>query len=225
MVSFCFSCYHFIHFLSNISLLSSCPFDPWQSISIGLSFFRSLFALEPINRGDCIMEVPYDVQLTEDKLPGELCMLLDGVVDDTAKVAVLLMMVQHLGHESGWGPYAKSLPCKDQMHNLMFWDLNELHMVQNSSIYKEVIEQKDQAKKEFLAIKPVCILFILERFPHLFGEVSMEGFMHASALDFLNHDGFSNSILLYDEQKDVSELKTLQGSSPSGLLDTSKTLT
>ncbi|GJN16585.1 hypothetical protein PR202_gb03588 [Eleusine coracana subsp. coracana] len=159
---------------------SSSPFDPWQSISIGLSFFfRSLFALEPINKGECIMEVPYDVQLTEDKLPRELCMLLDGVVDNTAKVAVLLMMVQHLGHESGWGPYAKSLPCKDQMHNLMFWDLNKLHMVQSSAIYKEAIEQKDQAKKEFLAIKPVY---------------------------FLNHDGFSNSILLYDEQKDVSEV-------------------
>ncbi|KAK3163154.1 hypothetical protein QOZ80_1BG0098300 [Eleusine coracana subsp. coracana] len=147
-------------------------------LSVGSSSFgRSLFALEPINKGECIMEVPYDVQLTEDKLPRELCMLLDGVVDNTAKVAVLLMMVQHLGHESGWGPYAKSLPCKDQMHNLMFWDLNKLHMVQSSAIYKEAIEQKDQAKKEFLAIKP-----ILERFPHLFGEVSMEGFMHASAL-------------------------------------------
>jgi hypothetical protein len=37
-------------------------------------------------------------QLTQDKLPGELRMLLDSVVDDTAKVAVLLMMVQHLRH-------------------------------------------------------------------------------------------------------------------------------
>jgi hypothetical protein len=42
----------------------------------------------------------------------------------------------------------------------MFWDLNELHMVQNSSIYKEVIAHKDQAKKKFSAVKPVC-LFIL----------------------------------------------------------------
>ena len=37
-------------------------------------------------------------QLTEDKLPQEVCMLLDNLVGDTAKVAVLLMMEQHLGH-------------------------------------------------------------------------------------------------------------------------------
>lgn len=37
-------------------------------------------------------------QLTQDKLPEEVRMLLDNVVDDTAKIAVLLMMEQHLGH-------------------------------------------------------------------------------------------------------------------------------
>jgi hypothetical protein len=37
-------------------------------------------------------------QLTEDKLPQEVCMLIDNLVGDTAKVAVLLMMEQHLGH-------------------------------------------------------------------------------------------------------------------------------
>uniref|UniRef100_A0A0A9GUU0 Uncharacterized protein n=1 Tax=Arundo donax TaxID=35708 RepID=A0A0A9GUU0_ARUDO len=65
------------------------------------------------------MEVPYDVQLTQDKHPGEVHMLLDNVVGDTAKVAVLLMMEQHLGHESRWEPYVKSLPCKDQKHNMV----------------------------------------------------------------------------------------------------------
>jgi hypothetical protein len=33
-------------------------------------------------------------------------------------------------------------------------------MVQHSSIYKEVLAHKDQAKKDFSAVKPVC-LFIL----------------------------------------------------------------
>ncbi|XP_066313352.1 fructose-bisphosphate aldolase-lysine N-methyltransferase, chloroplastic isoform X5 [Miscanthus floridulus] len=210
------------------------------------SFGRSLVALEPIKEGDCILEVPYSVQLTEDKLPQEVCMLLDNLVGDTAKVAVLLMMEQHLGHESGWESYIKSLPCKDEMHNMIFWDLNELHMVRNSSVYNEAIEQREHAKKELSAAKPVhtlrpslflaypfplaCLLMsfpickVLERFPHLFGEIKLENFMHASALvssrawrtsrgvslipfaDFLNHDGLSNSILLYDEQKDVSEV-------------------
>lgn len=123
------------------------------------------------------MEVPYDVQLTQDKLPEEVRMLLDNVVDDTAKIAVLLMMEQHLGHESGWDPYVKSLPWKDQMHNMMFWDLNDLQMIRSSSIYNEAIEQKEQAKEEFSALKPA-----LELFPHLFGEIKLEDFMHASAL-------------------------------------------
>ncbi|KAF8749183.1 hypothetical protein HU200_012722 [Digitaria exilis] len=180
---------------------------------------RSLFALEPIQEGGCILEVPYSVQLTKDKLPREVCMLLDNLARDTAKVAVLLMMEQHLGHESAWEPYIKSLPCKDQMHNMMFWGLNELHMVRSSSVYNEAIEQREQVQKEFSAVKPV-----LECFQHLFGEVKSEDFMHACALvssrawwtprgaslipfaDFLNHDGFSNSILLYDEKRDVSEV-------------------
>jgi hypothetical protein len=63
------------------------------------------------------------------------------------------------------------------MHNMVLWDLNELHAVQNSSIYDEAIEHKEQAKKEFLALKPA-----LDHFPHLFGEVKLGDFMHASAL-------------------------------------------
>lgn len=86
----------------------------------------------------------------------------------------------------------------------IFWDLNELHMVRNSSVCNEAIEQREQAKKEFSAAKPVhtlrpslflaylfplaCLLLslsickVLERFPHLFGEIKLEDFMHASAL-------------------------------------------
>uniref|UniRef100_A0A0E0JUC0 SET domain-containing protein n=1 Tax=Oryza punctata TaxID=4537 RepID=A0A0E0JUC0_ORYPU len=171
-------------------------------LSLGTSAFgRSLFASEPIQEGDCIMQVPYHVQLTLDKLPQKFHSLLEHAVGDTSKLAVLLIMEQHLGNESGWAPYIKSLPTKDQMHNMVFWDLNELHAVQNSSIYDEALQQKELAKKEFLALKPA-----LEHFPHLFGEVKLGDFMHASALDFLNHDGVFGSVLLYDEQKDVCEI-------------------
>jgi hypothetical protein len=100
----------------------------------------------------------YVQQLTLDKLPQKFNTLLDHAVGDTSKLAALLIMEQHLGNESGWAPYIKSLPTKDQMHNMVLWDLNELHAVQNSSIYDEAIEHKEQAKKEFLALKPVCTL-------------------------------------------------------------------
>ncbi|XP_014754282.1 ribosomal lysine N-methyltransferase 4 isoform X2 [Brachypodium distachyon] len=147
-------------------------------LSVGTSpLGRSLFASKRIREGDCIMEVPYSVQLTQDKLPERLRLLLDDVAGDTAKIAVLLMMEHHLGHKSGWAPYVRSLPRNDQMHNMMFWDLNELHMVRISSICDEAIERRERAMKEFSAVKPS-----LECFPHLFGEIKLEDFMHASAL-------------------------------------------
>ncbi|XP_020182035.1 uncharacterized protein [Aegilops tauschii subsp. strangulata] len=193
-----------------------------SALRIGTSpLGRSLFASQPIQEGDCILQLPH-AALTQHKLPQEVRLLLD---DDAvaraaaAKVAVLLMMEQRLGHESGWAPYVTSLPAKDQMHNMMFWDLDELDMVRHSPVYDEAIEQKERIRKQFSAAKPA-----LERFPHLFGEVKLEDFMHASALvssrawqtsrgvslvpfaDFLNHDGASDSILVYDEEKDVSEV-------------------
>ncbi|KAI5001285.1 hypothetical protein ZWY2020_025935 [Hordeum vulgare] len=185
---------------------------------LGLGLGRSLLASRPIQEGDCILQLPHTAQLTQDKLPQEVRLLLDAG-DTAAKVAVLLMMEQRLGHESGWAPYVTSLPSKDHMHNMMFWDLNELHTVTSSSIYDETIQQKEHVLRQFSAVKPA-----LEHFPHLFGEIKLEDFMHASALvssrawqtlrgvslipfaDFLNHDGVSNSILVYDEQKDVSEV-------------------
>lgn len=110
--------------------------------------------------------------------PEEVRLLLDDTVaGNTAKVAVLLMMEQRLGHESGWAPYVTSLPAKDQMHNMMFWDLDELDMVRHSPVYDEAIQQKERTRKQFSAAKPA-----LERFPHFFGEIKLEDFMHASAL-------------------------------------------
>ncbi|KAF7026607.1 hypothetical protein CFC21_038711 [Triticum aestivum] len=184
---------------------------------------RSLFASQPIQEGDCILQLPHTAQLTQDKLPREVRLLLDddaAVAGDTAaNVAVLLMMEQRLGHESGWAPYVISLPAKDQMHNMMFWDLDELDMVRHSPVYDEAIKQKEQVRKQFSAAKPA-----LEHFPHLFEEIKLEDFMHSSALvssrawqtsrgvslvpfaDFLNHDGASDSILVYDEEKAVSEV-------------------
>lgn len=152
--------------------------DISSALRVGTSpLGRSLFALQPIHKGDCILEVPHNAQLTQDKLPEDVRLLLNDVVaGDTAKIAVLLMMEQRLGHESGWAPYVRSLPVKDQMHNMMFWDLNELHTVRSSSIYDETIEQKEQVRRQFSAVKPA-----LERFPHLFGEIKLQDFMHASA--------------------------------------------
>ncbi|VAH86690.1 unnamed protein product [Triticum turgidum subsp. durum] len=154
-----------------------------SALRIGTSpLGRSLFASQPIQEGDCILQLPHTAQLTQDKLPQEVRLLLDDVDDAVArdaaaKVAVLLMMEQRLGHESGWAPYVTSLPAKGQMHNMMFWDLDELDMVRHSPVYDEAIQQKERTRKQFSAAKPA-----LERFPHFFGEIKLEDFMHASAL-------------------------------------------
>ncbi|KAM0920591.1 hypothetical protein ACQ4PT_007421 [Festuca glaucescens] len=195
------------------------PLHQQQPPSLLVFFVRSLFASQPIRKGDCMMQVPYNALLTEDKLPEGVRRLLDGVAGDTTKTAVLLLMEQRLGDDSGWAPYVSSLPSSGRMHNMMFWAPNELHMVRNSSVCDETIVHREHLKKQFSMVKPA-----LERFPHLFGEIKLEDFLHASALvssrawqtsrgvslipfaDFLNHDGDSDSILVYDEQKDVSEV-------------------
>ncbi|XP_020092081.1 fructose-bisphosphate aldolase-lysine N-methyltransferase, chloroplastic-like [Ananas comosus] len=107
----------------------------------------------------------------------------------------------------------------DEMHNTIFWSDDDLQMISQSPVYKETFEHKANIEKEFLALKPA-----LECFPQIFGDLRLENFMHACALvssrawktskgvslisfaDFLNHDGTSDSVLLSDDYKEISEV-------------------
>ncbi|EEF37318.1 Ribulose-1,5 bisphosphate carboxylase/oxygenase large subunit N-methyltransferase, chloroplast precursor, putative [Ricinus communis] len=180
---------------------------------------RSLFASKSIQTGDCILRVPYSAQIASDNLLPELSDLLGDEVGSVAKLAIVLLVDQKVGQESKWAPYISRLPQLGEMHSTIFWSKSELDMIFQSSVYKETIKQKAQIEKDFLTIKPV-----LEHFPQISRSITFQDFMHAYALvksrawgstkgvslipfaDFLNHDGFSEAVVLNDEDKQVSEV-------------------
>ncbi|XP_073010158.1 uncharacterized protein [Typha latifolia] len=187
---------------------------------LGNSIFgKSLYASRAIQAGDCVLKVPYSAQITLDMLPLEISQLLLHGIDNVSRLALVLMAEQKLGAESEWAPYINSLPHMDEMHNTIFWSKDELCIIYQSPVYKETLEQKEHIEKEYSAIQPV-----LDQFPQIFGDTQLETFMHAYALvssrawrtskgvslipfaDFLNHDGMSDSVLLSDDSKEISEV-------------------
>ncbi|KAK9913356.1 hypothetical protein M0R45_037174 [Rubus argutus] len=180
---------------------------------------RSLFASKSIRAGDCILRVPYSVQLAPDNLLPELKSLLGDQVGDVAKVAIVILFEQKMGQDSEWAPYISRLPRPEQMHSTIFWSEDELEMICQSSLYQETIDLRSLVEKEFLAIRTA-----FEHFPEMFESITCKDFMHAYALvtsrawgsrkgyslipfaDFLNHDGTSESVVLSDDDKHFSEV-------------------
>ncbi|KAK7310289.1 hypothetical protein RJT34_07704 [Clitoria ternatea] len=191
-----------------------------SSLSIAKSSYgRSLFASKAIQAGDCILKVPYSVQITADNLLPEIRYLIGEEVGNIAKLAIVILFEKKLGQGSEWYPYISCLPQQRELHNAIFWNESELEMIRPSSIHQETINQKSQIEKDFLAINPV-----FECFRQSFGDFSYKDFMHACTLvgsrawgstkglslipfaDFLNHDGVSESIVMSDDDKQCSEV-------------------
>ncbi|KAK1409539.1 hypothetical protein QVD17_36065 [Tagetes erecta] len=189
-------------------------------LSIGKSNYgRSLFACKPIQPGDCILKVPYSVQLAPDNLHPSMRSLLGEDVGDVAKLALVILQHQRLGQASEWAPYISCLPRIEDMHSTIFWSDEELKMIKISSLYHETLKHKAQIEKDFLSIKHV-----LERFPEYFEGVTLHKFKHAYNLvesrawistrgvsmipfaDFFNHDSNSETDVLSDDFKQVSEV-------------------
>ncbi|KAK4578988.1 hypothetical protein RGQ29_028876 [Quercus rubra] len=171
-------------------------------LSIGKSAFgRSLFASKSIQTGDCILKVPYSVQITPDNLLPEIKSLLGDEVGNIAKLAIIILCEQKIRQKSEWAPYISRLPQPGEMHNTIFWSQDELEMIRQSSVYQETINQKSQTENDYLAIKRA-----LRHDPEILGDITYEGFMHACSLDFLNHDGATEAIVLSDEDKQDSEV-------------------
>ncbi|OVA18230.1 SET domain [Macleaya cordata] len=217
--------------LPSRDVVSTCnEFLPWLQqkagieissvLTIGNSIYgRSLFASKFIQAGDCILKVPFSVQLTPDNVLPEIRSLLGDNVGNVARLAIVLLVERKMGEDSGWAPYISSLPQAGELHSTIFWSKKELEMVRQSPVYKETINQQTQIEKEFLAIRPA-----LDRFPQIFEDITFKDFLHAYAVvgsrawgsskglslipfaDFLNHDGYSEALLLGDEHKQVSEV-------------------
>uniref|UniRef100_A0A803P0V2 SET domain-containing protein n=1 Tax=Cannabis sativa TaxID=3483 RepID=A0A803P0V2_CANSA len=189
-------------------------------LSIGKSSYgRALYASKVIRNGDCILRVPYSVQLAPDNLPHEIKSLLTDEIGHVSKLAIVVLLEMKLGKHSDWVPYINCFPCLMEMHSTMFWSNDELEMIRQSSLYHETIRQKSLVKNEFLTIKNV-----IEPFSDIFERITFKDFVHAYAIvssrawgsirgvslipfaDFLNHDGNVKEFLLNDDEKQLSEV-------------------
>ncbi|KAH0660477.1 hypothetical protein KY289_029225 [Solanum tuberosum] len=183
---------------------------------------RSLVARHPIKPGDCLLKVPYNVQLAPDNLPRGINALLGDNVGNVAKVALLILYEQKLGKKSEWDPYISRLPRPEDMHNTIFWDDNELEMIQQSSLHQKTIMHKLFVEQEFSTIKELKKASF--QFSEIIQDVTLEDFKYACALvtsrawessrgvsmipfaDFANHSDLSDTTVLCSEEKQLSEV-------------------
>lgn len=71
-------------------------------LSIGKSAHgRALFASRVIRTGDCILRVPYNVQLASDNLPPEINTLIGDDIGNVAKLAIVVLLEKKLGWWDG----------------------------------------------------------------------------------------------------------------------------
>ncbi|RXI09053.1 hypothetical protein DVH24_023197 [Malus domestica] len=142
-------------------------FLPWLELKAGAeissalsngksAYGASLFASKSITAGDCVLKVPYSVQLAPDNLVPELKDLLSDGVGDAAKLATVVLFEQRMGNDSGWAPYIRWLP---RPEGCIARD-DELELIRQSSVYQETINQRFQIKKEFLVIRTALKNFL-----------------------------------------------------------------
>ncbi|MBA0666060.1 hypothetical protein Goklo_002516 [Gossypium klotzschianum] len=247
----------------NTSDEESDEFLPWleqkartkisSMLSIGKSAYgRSLFASENIRTGDCILKVPYSVEITPDNLLPKIRAILSDKIGTVSKLAIILLVERKMGQvlqSSGWAPYICCLPQHGEIHSTVnvslpiFWSEYELNMICQSSVYQETVNQKAKIEKDFAAVVPA-----LQQFPDL-ESITLQDFMCAyfsgrplfanfvvnvavtsrawestkglslvvllnniilfwriPFTDFMNHDGVSKSIVLFDDDKMFSEV-------------------
>ncbi|RVW49370.1 putative mitochondrial protein [Vitis vinifera] len=89
-----------------ISLFGSHSADEW-----------SLFASKSIQTGDCILKVPYNVQISPDNVPSKINSLLGDEVGNIAKLAIVILVEWKMGQDSEWAPYINRLPQPGEMHS------------------------------------------------------------------------------------------------------------
>ncbi|KAF8101943.1 hypothetical protein N665_0201s0239 [Sinapis alba] len=200
-----------------------------NTLSIGKSVYgRTLFASKVIHAGDCILKVPFNAQITPDELPTDVRVSLTDEVGNIGKLAALVMIERNTGQNSRWFPYISRLPQLSDMHSTIFWGENELNVIRCSAVHKETVKQKAQIEKDFSLVAQA----FKQHLHNVIERPALENFMYAYALvgsrawetskgislipfaDFMNHDGFSASIVLSDEDNQLSEVTADRDYSP-----------
>ncbi|KAH9615320.1 hypothetical protein KSS87_023641 [Heliosperma pusillum] len=106
-------CDHFLPWLENkaAAQISSLLY-------IATSIFgRSLFACKNVQAGDCLLKVPFTVQITPDNLIPELKPLIADQVGNVSKLALVILVEQKKAQVSEWAPYITCLPQVEDMHS------------------------------------------------------------------------------------------------------------
>ncbi|XP_021722304.1 ribosomal lysine N-methyltransferase 4-like isoform X1 [Chenopodium quinoa] len=154
-----------------------------QVLSIGISDFgRSLFACKSIQAGDCLLKVPFIVQISPDDILPEIKPLVSNTVGTVAKLAVVILAEQKKGQSSEWAPYISCLPHNGELNSTIFWSETELEMIRQSSVYQETINHEAQIRQDYLVIKPV-----FDHFPNAFEDVQFDSFKHAYGIARTSH--------------------------------------
>ncbi|KAL8474371.1 hypothetical protein ACS0TY_031003 [Phlomoides rotata] len=66
---------------------------------------------------DCLLEVPFNMQLSPENLPPAFCELISDNVDSIARVALGILHEKKKGQNSEWEPYISRLPRRKDMHS------------------------------------------------------------------------------------------------------------
>uniref|UniRef100_A0A803M9G5 Rubisco LSMT substrate-binding domain-containing protein n=1 Tax=Chenopodium quinoa TaxID=63459 RepID=A0A803M9G5_CHEQI len=157
-----------------------------QVLSIGISDFgRSLFACKSIQAGDCLLKVPFIVQISPDDILPEIKPLVSNTVGTVAKLAVVILAEQKKGQVFDHFPNA--------FEDVQFDSFKHAYGIARTS-HKDLHLELD-------AIFVNCKLSVASR-----AWESMKGQSLIPFADFLNHDGTSDSVVLCDVKDRVSEV-------------------
>jgi hypothetical protein len=129
---------------------------------------RILVASENLRCGDLVLEIPYNLIITEqihkniiEKIINENKQLFpDSERSDLILIFVLL--IEYHNEESFWKPYFNILPKK--FHSPLFWEEKELELLKGSYAYNYTFYLKEKMKEKFNNV----ILPIVLKYSHIF---------------------------------------------------------
>ncbi|CAN1174141.1 Actin-histidine N-methyltransferase [Linum perenne] len=193
------------------------------------SYGRSLFASQHIQKGDCILEVPFKVQIAPDNLPPEVKDALVDEVDHATKVAMVLLGEWKQGKVNNFSSTQGGLPISAAFLALKkciaqfvlsftrFEVLNYFSLCHVSVCKEHIFWSKNELDmicassvyEETVKQKTQTgndfskIRPVLENFPDIFGAVTYDDFMHAYALVWVKWIPLSKFLLHHDSQSRV----------------------
>ncbi|KAI5956444.1 RKM4 [Candida jiufengensis] len=119
---------------------------------------RGVIALQDIKNGEILAKIPKNIliNLKQNLIIENFPCLKQKIIRLNHWDSLIIILSYEIRHKdkSKWKDYLKILPsCKSDFNQLMFWDSNELNMLQPSYILERI--GKDSAKKMFEQIKKI----------------------------------------------------------------------